>query len=81
MQISWFSNLSRIIHQRVFEKNLEDRINIVNWRAFTSDVDLGYLTYPMAAILDMQIGWFSNLSRIIQLETIHIIKLLKNNND
>ena len=62
MKISWFSNLSRIIHQ-CSEKNL--------WRSYeywlleSVLVTLEYANYPMASILYMQISWFSNLSEMI----------------
>ena len=62
-EISWFSNLSRIIHQRVFRKKL--RRSDEYWLLDSVRVDLKYVNKPMAAILDMQIRWLSNSSRII----------------
>ena len=40
-------------------------MNIGDWRVCTAIIDSGYANQPVAAILDMQISWFSNLNRII----------------
>ena len=74
-QISWFSNSSKIIHQRVFRK----KIVKIRWILTNGERLLRawiYVNKLVAAILAIQISWFSNLSRII-----HQSVLKKNHND
>ena len=41
MQISWFSNSTKIIHQKVFKKRIaEVGMNIDDWREFTSILNM-----------------------------------------
>ena len=55
MQISWFSNSDRIIHQRVFrKKNCEDRMNIGDCRALIETKFLYFLFLTWLSIIRNQ---------------------------